>query len=89
MDSMVGALLLGLIAGFLARLIVPGENNIEGCLPTLVLGLLGSIVGWFVFTKLLGIGDEEMFDLGGLVGAVVGSVALLVGWGALTRGGHA
>ncbi len=81
---MVGAIILGLVAGALARLIVPGENNIEGCLPTLLLGLGGSLLGWFVFTGLFGIGDRDIFDLGGIIGAVIGSVVLLLIWGAVT-----
>lgn len=81
---MVGALILGLIAGALARVLVPGENNIEGCLPTLALGLAGSLLGWFVFTQLFGIGDNDIFDLGGIIGAIVGSVVLLLIWGAVT-----
>lgn len=80
---MVGAIILGLLAGGLARLIVPGSNNVEGCLPTLFLGLGGALLGWLFFTKLLGIGDGEIFDLGGLIGAVIGSAVLLFAWGAI------
>ena len=81
---MVGAVILGLLAGALARLIVPGDRNVEGCLPTLLLGLAGSLLGWLFFTKLLGIGDSDIFDLGGIIGAIIGSVVLLFAWGAVT-----
>jgi uncharacterized membrane protein YeaQ/YmgE (transglycosylase-associated protein family) len=81
MWAMVGALILGLLAGGLARLLVPGDNNVQGCLPTLLLGLGGALLGWLFFTKLLGIGDSDVFDLGGLIGAVIGAVVLLAGWG--------
>ncbi|MGI9578109.1 MAG: GlsB/YeaQ/YmgE family stress response membrane protein [Microthrixaceae bacterium] len=80
---MIGAIILGLLAGGLARLIVPGDNNVEGCLPTLLLGLGGALLGWLFFTKLLGIGDGDIFDLGGLIGAVIGSAVLLFAWGAI------
>ena len=83
MTAMVGALLLGLLAGGLARLIVPGDNDVQGCLPTLLLGLGGALLGWLFFTKLLGIGDSDVFDLGGIIGAVIGSAALLFAWGAI------
>ena len=66
---MVGAIILGLLAGGLARLIVPGDNNVEGCLPTLLLGLGGALVGWFLITKLLGMGGNDAFDLGGPSGS--------------------
>ena len=44
---------------------------------TILLGLVGALVGFFIFTELLGIGDSEMFDLGGLIGAIIGRVVVL------------
>ena len=76
---MIGALILGLVAGYLAKALVPGED-LGGFFVTIGLGLLGSLVGFFIFTGLLGIGDTDMFDLGGLVGAVLGTVLVLVGY---------
>ncbi|MFY9487883.1 MAG: GlsB/YeaQ/YmgE family stress response membrane protein [Solirubrobacterales bacterium] len=86
---MIGALILGIVAGFLARLIVPGKQAI-GFLATIILGLIGAAVGWLVFSKLLGIGDDDAFDLGGLVGAVIGSVIVLLAYLKLENrdGGH-
>lgn len=40
----------------------------------LVLGLVGALVGWLLFTGLLGIGDTGVFDLGGIIGAIIGAV---------------
>ena len=75
---MIGALILGLVAGFIAKALVPGRDP-GGFLATILLGLVGAFVGWLIFTKALGIGDDDMFDLGGILGAIVGSViALLV-----------
>ena len=62
---MIGAIILGIVAGFLGRLLLPGRDPM-GFFATILLGLAGSLVGFFVFTELLGIGDNEMFDLGGL-----------------------
>ena len=42
-----------------------------------VLGVAGAFVGYLIFTELLGIGDEDKFVLGGLVGAVIGAMILL------------
>jgi uncharacterized membrane protein YeaQ/YmgE (transglycosylase-associated protein family) len=84
---MVGALILGLVAGALARLVIPNDafEHLEGWkswLATIVLGLVGAFVGWFIFTVLFGIGDTDVFDLGGIIGAIIGSilVLLVVGW---------
>ena len=55
---------------------MPGRDAM-GFIATVVLGVAGSVVGFLIFTKLLGIGDDEMFDLGGLIGAVLGVMILL------------
>jgi uncharacterized membrane protein YeaQ/YmgE (transglycosylase-associated protein family) len=73
---MIGAIILGIIAGFLGRFLMPGRDAM-GFLATVLLGLAGAFVGWLLFTGLLGIGDKDMFDLGGLVGAVIGVMILL------------
>jgi uncharacterized membrane protein YeaQ/YmgE (transglycosylase-associated protein family) len=75
--EIIGAVVLGIIAGYLARLLVPGRQDI-GFVMTVVLGVAGSVVGYFIFAELLGIGDDDKFDLGGLPGAVIGAVLLLV-----------
>jgi len=82
---MIGAIILGLLAGGIARLVVPGDNDVQGCLPTLLLGLGGALLGWLFFTQLLGIGDSDVFDLGGIIGAVIGSAVLLLAWGAISN----
>jgi uncharacterized membrane protein YeaQ/YmgE (transglycosylase-associated protein family) len=73
---MIGAIILGIVAGFLARALMPGRDPM-GFFATVLLGLAGALVGFFLFTELLGIGDNQAFDLGGLVGAVIGAMLLL------------
>ena len=73
---MLGAILVGIAAGFLGRLLMPGRDKM-GFIATVLLGLAGAAVGWVVFTYLFGIGDQDVFDLGSLVGAVVGVMLLL------------
>jgi uncharacterized membrane protein YeaQ/YmgE (transglycosylase-associated protein family) len=76
-SEILGAIVLGIIAGYLARLIVPGRQDI-GFFMTVLLGIGGALIGYFLFTELLGIGDDDKFDLGGLLGAVIGAVILLL-----------
>lgn len=64
-------LLVGLVAGFIARLLVPGRDPM-GLLGTLLLGVIGAFVGGFLARVLLG--DPEI----GLLGAIVGSVIVLL-----------
>jgi uncharacterized membrane protein YeaQ/YmgE (transglycosylase-associated protein family) len=72
----IGAAILGILAGYLARALLPGKQEM-GFFATVLLGLVGSLVGFFFFTEVLGIGDTEAFDLGGLVGAVIGAMLVL------------
>jgi uncharacterized membrane protein YeaQ/YmgE (transglycosylase-associated protein family) len=76
---MVGAIILGLVAGYIAKAIVPGDDP-GGFFVTIALGLVGSVVGFLIFTELLGIGDTDVFDLGGLIGAIIGTIILLVAY---------
>jgi uncharacterized membrane protein YeaQ/YmgE (transglycosylase-associated protein family) len=91
MRAMVGeiisAVVLGIIAGYLARLLVPGRQDI-GFLMTIALGIGGAIVGYFLFTELLGIGDDDKFDLGGIIGAVIGTILVLMVWRAVAGRGE-
>ena len=73
---MVGAIVLGIVAGYIGRLLMPGRDKM-GFIATVLLGLGGAIVGFLVFTELLGIGDNKAFDLGGLIGAIIGVMILL------------
>jgi uncharacterized membrane protein YeaQ/YmgE (transglycosylase-associated protein family) len=73
---MVGAIILGIVAGYIGRLLMPGRDKM-GFIATMLLGLAGAVVGFLIFTELLGIGDDRMFDLGGLIGAIVGVLILL------------
>jgi uncharacterized membrane protein YeaQ/YmgE (transglycosylase-associated protein family) len=75
MDGFVGAIILGVVAGFLGRLLMPGRDPM-GFVATVLLGLAGSLIGYFIF-KAIGIGDEDKFDLGGIIGAIIGVMILL------------
>ena len=73
---MIGAIILGIVAGYLGRFLMPGKDPM-GFIATTLLGLGGAVIGFLIFTELLGIGDTSAFDLGGLIGAVVGVMLLL------------
>lgn len=82
---MIGALILGLLAGFIAKALLPGKDP-GGFIVTILLGLAGSFIGFLIFTELLGIGDNQAFDLGGLVGAIIGTMLLLLVYRQLVAG---
>jgi uncharacterized membrane protein YeaQ/YmgE (transglycosylase-associated protein family) len=68
-------LIIGLIAGAVARLLVPGRNPM-GLLGTLALGLVGSLIGGFLGSLLEG--GEATFSPAGLIGSIVGAVIALL-----------
>jgi uncharacterized membrane protein YeaQ/YmgE (transglycosylase-associated protein family) len=82
---MIGAIILGLVAGYIAKALLPGKDP-GGFFVTILLGLAGSLIGFFIFTELLGIGDNQAFDLGGLIGAIIGTMILLIGYRQIAGG---
>jgi uncharacterized membrane protein YeaQ/YmgE (transglycosylase-associated protein family) len=86
----IGALILGLVAGIIGRALVPndafaGMSGPKSWLVSLVLGLVGAFVGYLIFTSLLGIGDDDAFDLGGILSAIIGVVIVLLIAGVVMR----
>lgn len=80
--TVISVVLLGLVCGAIARMLIPGDafEHMSGpasWLVSIVLGVLGALVGYWIFTGLLGIGDSERFDWGGILGALIGSVIVV------------
>lgn len=72
-------IVIGAIAGFIARAVVPGPDPI-GVVGTIVLGIVGSFVGGFLGWALFGADfDEGALQASGVIGSIVGAIlALLV-----------
>lgn len=84
---MLGAILLGFVAGAVARTLMPGDvfrhmSGPKSWAVSLGLGLAGAVVGYLIFTVVLGIGDTDVFDWGGILSAVIGTLIVLpiAGW---------
>ena len=73
-------LLVGLIAGALARLLVPGKDPM-GWLGTLILGLVGSLIGGFLGNLIFG--GELDVSAAGIIGSVIGAIIALLAYRAL------
>jgi uncharacterized membrane protein YeaQ/YmgE (transglycosylase-associated protein family) len=73
-------LLIGLVAGFIARALVPGPDPM-GWLGTLVLGLVGSFVGGTLAALVFG-GTLDI-SASGLIGSIIGAIVVLLIWRAM------
>jgi len=83
--GIIGWIVLGLIAGAIAKAILPGRQG-GGWLATLLLGVVGALVGGFVGGQIFGIGLEEFFSIQTWLVAIAGSVLVLFLYGLITRG---
>ena len=80
--SLLAALLLGFVAGAIGRALVPNDafsamSGWQSWLVSTVLGLAGAVVGYWIFVGLFGIGDDDKFDWGGIIGAIIGAVIVV------------
>ena len=82
LGEIIAAIVIGIIAGYLGRLLLPGRDPM-GFVQTVIFGIIGALVGYFLFTKVFGIGDDDKFDLGGIIGAIVGTMLVLLVWRAV------
>jgi uncharacterized membrane protein YeaQ/YmgE (transglycosylase-associated protein family) len=74
-ETLIGWLVIGLLAGWLSGLVVPGREA-RGCLPNLLVGILGGLVGGYLARE-LGLGDPRGF-LGAVIVAFAGAVIVRV-----------
>jgi uncharacterized membrane protein YeaQ/YmgE (transglycosylase-associated protein family) len=78
---MIGAVIVAFIAGAVARMLVPdmwsGMSGLKSWGLSILLGFAGAALGYLIFTVWLGIGDDDVFDFGGIIGAIIGTLILL------------
>lgn len=80
--EIIGMIILGLIAGALAKLVMPGRDP-GGIVVTIILGIAGSLLGGFLF-NMIGVGDGES-NWAGLIGSVIGAIVILAIYRMLVR----
>lgn len=74
-------ILIGFVAGVLAKLITPGDNEPSGFILTTILGIVGAFVATYLGQAL---GWYDAGEGAGFVGATVGAIIVLLIWGAVT-----
>lgn len=74
--SIIAWIVLGLIAGAIAKFLMPGRDP-GGIFITIIIGIVGAIIGGFI-GQALGVGDVTGFNFPSLIIAVLGSIVLLI-----------
>jgi uncharacterized membrane protein YeaQ/YmgE (transglycosylase-associated protein family) len=83
--GILGWIVLGLIAGAIAKAILPGRQR-GGWLVTLLLGVVGALLGGFLGSAILNVGLGSFFEIRTWLLAIGGSLIVLLIWGFATRG---
>ncbi len=80
--SIIGSIIAGIIVGILARLVLPGKQNIS-VLITILLGILGAVIGWFL-AGLIGVQETDGIDwIRWLISVIVAAVLIVI-YGSVT-----
>jgi uncharacterized membrane protein YeaQ/YmgE (transglycosylase-associated protein family) len=72
----LGWIVLGLIAGAIAKLIMPGDDP-GGIIVTMLLGIVGAVIGGFLGSRFFGVGLQSFWNLQTWIIAIIGSLILL------------
>ncbi len=75
--GIIGFIIVGLIAGFIARAVVPGKDDL-GVIGTIILGIVGSFVGGFLGSLIFG-GNLDI-SASGIIGSIIGAIVALLVW---------
>jgi uncharacterized membrane protein YeaQ/YmgE (transglycosylase-associated protein family) len=83
--TIIGLIVIGLIAGLIARAVIPGKQSI-GILMTIVLGIVGSFVGGFLGFLIFGADPNGGFlQPSGIIGSIIGAIIVLGIYVAVSR----
>ena len=82
--GLLGWIILGLLAGAIAKAILPGRQG-GGWLVTLLLGGVGALLGGWIGSAIFGIGLESFFSIQTWIVAILGSIVVLLIFGLITR----
>ncbi|WP_179498809.1 GlsB/YeaQ/YmgE family stress response membrane protein [Leifsonia sp. AK011] len=83
--GIIAWIILGLAAGAIAKAILPGSQG-GGWVITLILGIVGALLGGFLGSAIFGVGLEGFFDITTWLLAIGGAIVVLLIYGLVTRG---
>ncbi|MEV4953642.1 MULTISPECIES: GlsB/YeaQ/YmgE family stress response membrane protein [Paenarthrobacter] len=82
--GIIGWIILGLIAGAIAKAIMPGKQG-GGWITTILLGVVGAVLGGWIGSALFKVGINEFWSLSTWLLAIGGALLVLIIWGLVTR----
>ena len=85
--SIIGWIILGLIAGFIASKIVEGSG--QGFFLNIALGIVGALVGGFLYAQVLGGPGVTGVNIGSIIVSIIGAITVLWGYNAVVAGRRA
>jgi uncharacterized membrane protein YeaQ/YmgE (transglycosylase-associated protein family) len=80
--GIIWTIIIGFVAGVIAKFIMPGDNEPKGFILTTILGIVGAFLATYIGQA---IGWYQAGQGAGFIGAIVGSIILLFIWGIVTR----
>jgi uncharacterized membrane protein YeaQ/YmgE (transglycosylase-associated protein family) len=82
MLHILGTIIIGLVAGVIAKLVTPGDNEPKGFILTTILGVVGAFLATYLGQAIGWYGPDQN---AGFIGATVGAVIILLVWGLIQR----
>jgi uncharacterized membrane protein YeaQ/YmgE (transglycosylase-associated protein family) len=80
--GIIWTIIIGGVAGIIAKFITPGDNEPKGFILTILLGIAGAFIATYLGQAIGWYGPN---DQAGFIGAIVGAVIILLVWGAVVR----
>jgi uncharacterized membrane protein YeaQ/YmgE (transglycosylase-associated protein family) len=80
--GIIWTIIIGFVAGIIAKFIMPGDNEPSGFILTTILGIVGAFVATYLGQAM---GWYSVGEGAGLIGAVVGAIIVLLIWGAVRK----
>lgn len=84
MGTIIAYIVIGLIGGAIAKAIMPGTQG-GGWVATILLGIVGALLGGFLGGALLGVSYNDIFSVQGLITSIIGALIVLAIWGFLAK----
>ena len=84
MGTIIAYIVIGLLGGAIAKAILPGRQG-GGWVATILLGIVGALLGGFLGGLLFNVSYDEIFSVSGLIFSVLGALLVLVIYGFVTK----